>query len=113
LEAVIPVDKAGTANAKLVATTKIGMKTVIRDATIMIAIVPIAMEAVVATAGSSALRLLPATCLLGTLRSLLVLRLLGMLRLLLALRLLGFPSLSVLFFLLPFLCECRNGDSEK
>jgi hypothetical protein len=57
------------------------------------------------------LRLL-ALRLLGALRLLLVLRLLGALRLRLALRWLGFSSASALF-LLSFLCECRNGGSEK
>jgi hypothetical protein len=71
---------------------------------------------------SGLLRLLGALWLrfLRALLWLLALRLLGALWLrflrallwLLALRLLGFSSASALF-LLAFLCECRNGGSEK
>jgi len=80
------------------------------------------MVAVVATVVSNALFLLPsaplsllcaltALCLLCALR-LLALCLLGVLWLLLVLSLLCFASASALF-LLSFLCECRNGGSEK
>ena len=59
-----------------------------------------------------ALRLLLALRLLCALWLLLVLRLLCALRLRLVLRRLGFCSATALF-LLSFLCECRNGGSEK
>ena len=60
LEALIPVVHPGTAHAERVAVTKIGPVTVIRNATIMVAIVPVAVEAVAAPVVSSALSLLPA-----------------------------------------------------
>jgi hypothetical protein len=46
-EAIKPVDKPGAAHAKGVATTKIGAEMVVGNATIMVAIVPYAMEVVV------------------------------------------------------------------
>ena len=108
--------------------TEMGTVMVVRNAAIMVA--------VVATVGSNgpwlllvlhllcALWLLLVLCLLCLLRLLLVLRLLCalrllvvlcllcLLRLLLVLRLLCFSSASALS-LLSFLCECRNGGSEK
>jgi hypothetical protein len=95
----------------------------------MVAIVPVAMEAIVATVVSNALSLPPSAllsllCALTALHLLCVLRplcalrllhvlcLLCVLRLLLVLRLLCFSSASALS-LLSFLCESRNGGSEK
>jgi len=128
LEAVIPADHLGTHHVERVVMTEMGTVMVVRNAAIMVA--------VVATVGSNgpwlllvlhllcALWLLLVLCLLCLLRLLLVLRLLCalrllvvlcllcLLRLLLVLRLLCFSSASALF-LLSFLCECRNGGSEK
>jgi hypothetical protein len=56
LEAVIPVDKPGTAHAKRMATTKIGSEMVVGNATIEVAIVPFAVEAVVPTVVSDGVR---------------------------------------------------------
>ena len=129
--------------------TEMGIVIHIRNAAIMVAIVPVAAVAVVAAVVSNGLSLLPsgllrlldalglftlrrllalrlclALCLLGTLwlcslgtlwlRSFSALRLcfLCMLRLLLVLRRLRFSSASALF-LLAFLCERRDGGSEK
>jgi hypothetical protein len=115
--------------------TKIGTVTVVRNATIMVAIVPVAVEAVIATVVSNALSLLPSAllsplcaltalpllcvlaaprllCVLAALRLLWLLLVLCALRLLLVLRVLCFSSASALF-LLSFLCECRNGGSKK
>jgi len=150
---------------KGVVVTEMGIVIHIRNAAIMVAIVPVAAVAVVAAVVSNGLSLLPsgllrlldalglftlrrllalrlclALCLLGTLwlcslgtlwlcslgtlwlcslgtlwlRSFSALRLcfLCMLRLLLVLRRLRFSSASALF-LLAFLCERRDGGSEK
>ena len=93
--------------------TKMGTITVVWNATIMVAIVPVAVEAVVTVVVGNgaglpltlrllcALWLLPALCLFCMPRLLLVvLRLLGMC---------FFPAL----FPLTFLSEPRDGDSEK
>ena len=84
--------------------TEMGTVMVVRNAAIMVA--------VVATVGSNGPWLLLVLHLLCALWLLLVLCLLCLLRLLLVLRLLCFSSASALF-LLSFLCECRNGGSEK
>ena len=119
LEALIPVVHPGTAHAERVAMTKIGTVTVVRNATIMVAIVPVAVEAVVATVVSGVLSLLssalPLLCVLtalGLLSVLTALCLLCVLRLLLVLRLLSFSSASALVSLV-LVCECRNGGSKK
>ncbi len=111
LEAVIPADHAGTDHVERVALAEMGTVASVRNAAIMAS----------ASVGSNGPSLLPSglprlLCALG----LLVLRLLGavwlgflrVLRLRLVLRRLGFSSASPLF-LLAFLCECRNGGSEK
>jgi len=141
LEAMIPVDKRGTAHVKRVAMTKIGTETVVRNATIMVAVVPTVVSSALSLLPSGLLRLLYALwlllallvlrllcvlrplcalhllCVLWLLLALLVLHLLAlhllcMLRLLLVLGLLCFSSASALF-VLSFLCECGNGGSEK
>ena len=164
-EAVISAPHLGTPHVKGVVVTEMGIVIHIRNAAIMVAIVPVAAVAVVAAVVSNGLSLLPsgllrlldalglftlrrllalrlclALCLLGTLwlcslgtlwlcslgtlwlcslntlwlRSFSALRLcfLCMLRLLLVLRRLRFSSASALF-LLAFLCERRDGGSEK
>jgi hypothetical protein len=89
-EAVIPVDKPGTFHAKRVATTKIGAEMVVRNATIVVAVVPLAMEAVVPTFDSDGSALI-SFALLG---------------------LLCFLPASI-FFLRSFLCIGKSRDSEK
>ena len=119
LEAVIPFDHLGTPHVERVAPTEMGTVIGVRNAAIMAG----------ATLGSNGLSLLPSGLLrllcallwlrflcallwLGFLRALLWLRFLFVLRLRLVLRRLGFFAASGLF-LLAFLCECRNGGSEK
>ncbi len=135
LEALIPAYHRGTDHVERVVMTEMGTVMVVRNAAIMVA--------VVATVVSNGLWLLVVLRLLYALWLLLVLRLLCLLRLLLVLcvlrlllvlrllcalrlllcllcvlrlllvlRLLCFSSASALF-LLSFLCECRNGGSEK
>ena len=124
LEAVIPADHLGPPHVEGVVMAEMGTVIDVRNAAIL--------AAVVAAVGSNGLWLLPSglLSLLGALRlgflytlwlrlrlpGLLRLRLLGALRLLLLLRLvlrrLGFFSATPLS-LLAFLCECRNGGSQK
>jgi hypothetical protein len=121
------------AHAEPVVTTKMGTVIVVRNAAIMVAATVISnglLRSLCALWLLLALRLLCALtalhllCALTALRLLCVLwlllrslcalrlRLLGALRLRLVLRRLCFSSASALF-LLSFLCECRNGGSEK
>ena len=102
LEAVIPAYHLGTHHVERVAMTEIGMVVVVRNAAILVAIVPVAVIAVVTVAIVSVI---------GTMISnglLLVL----VLRLLLVLSLPGFSFTSSLF-LSAFLSEARKCDSEK
>ena len=117
--------------------TEVRTVTDVRNAAIMVAVVPVATVAVIATVVGRGLSLLASgllrlLCVLGLLAS----RLLVVLRLRLALGLLGVlwlrPALCLLrvlwlrlvlcllpfssataFFLLVFLCECRNCSPEK
>jgi len=72
LEAGMAAVHPGMAHAELVAVTKMGPVSVVRNAAIMVAIVPLAMEAVVAVLVSSVLSLRAAvlTNLLGVLAAL-------------------------------------------
>jgi hypothetical protein len=92
LEAVIPADHLGTPHVEVVVMTEIGTVMVVRDAAIMVAIVPVPTVAVVAAVVGDGLGLLPCG----------PLRLLGALWLCLALRLLRPLWLRlVLCWLLP------------
>jgi hypothetical protein len=96
-EAVIPVVHPGTAHTEEVAITKMGPVPVVGNAPIMVAIVPVAMEAVVAAVVGRALSLRAAAL---PLLSVLVLRL---------------PSSSSASALFPlsFIGEGRKGGSKK
>jgi hypothetical protein len=74
LKAIIPVEKAGTANAKRMVAAKFCVETGVWDATIMIAIISLAVKPVVAIVLRNVPRLLPALYLLSPLWLLLVLR---------------------------------------
>ena len=140
LEAVIPTDHLGTPHMERVAPTEMGTIIGVGDATIL-ATAAVAVVATIVGNGLcllpcgplcllGALRLRLALCLLGTLRLRLALWLSLPLRLLLALRLRlmlrrlgvlwlclvlclrGFSSAPTLL-LFAFLCECRDGGSEK
>jgi hypothetical protein len=105
---MIPVDKRGTAHAKRVATTKIGTETVVRNATIMVAVVPTVVSGALSLLPSALLRLL---CALTALRLLCVLRPLCTLHLLCALRLLCVlrPLCALgLLCVLRLLCALRS-----
>jgi hypothetical protein len=138
LEAVIPADHLGTPHVEGVVVTEVRTVADVRNAAIMVAVVPVATVAVIATVVGSGLSLLPsgllrlllalglrmalrlllalglclALRLLLALRLILVLRLLGVLWLRLALCWLCFSFASALL-LLAFLCERRNGGYEK
>ena len=83
LEAVIPADHLGAPHMEGVVVTEVRTVADVRNAAIMVAVVPVATVAVIATVVGSGLSLLPS----GLLRLLLALRLGLALRLLLALRL--------------------------
>jgi len=105
LEAVVPLDHRGTDHAERVVMTKTGTVTVVRNATVMVAIVPVAVEAVVTVVVGNGAWLPLALYLLGPLLLLFILAsllLLGPL-LLPRLRLLVFLLLLVLLLLVLLL----------
>jgi hypothetical protein len=137
LEAIISLDHSGAADAELVGIAKMGAIPVIRNASIVIAIVSVSMESVIATIACNLSRLslsalsllaaLPSLCLPGLLSALRLplsaLSLPSMLRLLGVLSLLSFLAASTLcpllfllasaLILLPFLCINRSRGSKN